>query len=130
MNIKYMNLKRSIEGLQKIQFIKLPIKTVLDISKKIDVIENQLNIYSKSIDAINKQYFPYDNDWNIIYEDDDQTLVKIDDMDSYNKAIDELNNTIVELDLEQIEVKLDDRNFDIYFTINDIKNIEWLIKFI
>ncbi len=122
--VKYGQLKASIESIEKLIDLDLSIKTAIKLTKITNKISEELEIKDSVSKKIEEKYLPYDDEGEIIFNDDEKSQYTPTDPESRYKEIVELNNEEITIDYKKIKV---DEFGDVKMKPKDIMPIEWLL---
>lgn len=124
MKISNEKLANSIEVLNKITTIELPIKLSYAFSKNITKINRELEVYNKERQRLIEKYGEKDEEGKLKVKENGN--INILDADNFNKDIKEILEIENEIDIHIID--LESINADVNITPGDLIVIDYMFK--
>lgn len=124
MKISNEKLANSIEVLNKITTIELPIKLSYAFSKNITKINRELEVYNKERQKLIEKYGEKDEEGKLKVKENGN--INILDVDNFNKDIKEILEIETDIDIHVID--LDSVNEDIKITPGELIVIDYMFK--
>lgn len=124
MKVNNNKLVNSIDVLNKLTNLELPIKISYIISKNIIKIDNELKVYNKEREKLIDKYGERDAEGKLKVREDGN--INIVDIESWNKANNELLEIETEIDIQTID--LDNIDLDINITPGELITVDYMFK--
>lgn len=126
MEIALRGLVNSVEVLNKLNNMELPIKFSYSLYKNIKNISDELETYNERKSLLINKYALKDENGNIVIDSDKTVQLLDDNIELWNKEINELLDIIVSVDIVKLDLnELANSNCNI--TPAELKVIEYLI---
>lgn len=126
MEIALRNLVNSVEVLNKLNNIELPIKFSYELYKDIKNINVELDIYNEKKSQLISKYALKDENGDVLIDSDKTVQLINENIDLWNKEINELLDIIVNIDIVKLDLnELINSNCSI--SPAELKIVEYLI---
>lgn len=106
---------------------QLPIKVSYAIAKNVSKIEKELEIYSKEKQKLVDKYCIKDENGNNKIDENDQLKIADENLDDWNKSINELLDIEIEIDIHKFNIN-DLLNSNLDMTPSELMLIDYMIE--